>query len=202
MTNKQIYLQDKYASRAQREGFKARSAYKLLELQEKFNLILPGQTVVDLGCAPGSWLQVSLQLVGSEGKVIGIDKTKINLTANNLVFYQLDLIKDSDKIISTLPPAHIILSDLAPSTSGIAVVDNAKSLKLAQTAWNIARKLLLPQGNFVCKVFSSKESDDFFKLLKPYFASLSKFKPKASRKSSKEYYIVGQNLKQRQKTTS
>ncbi len=195
MSNKQIYLQDKYTNRARQEGFKARSAYKLLELQEKFNLISPGQTVIDLGCAPGSWLQVSLQLVGPEGKVIGIDKTKINLTADNLTFYQFDLNDDLDEIITTLPPAHLVLSDLAPSTSGIAVVDNAKSFTLAQTAWTIAKKILLPQGNFVCKVFASQESDHFFKLLKPHFANLSKFKPKSSRKNSKEYYIVGQRFK-------
>ncbi len=190
MSNKQIYLQDKYSRRAKKEGFKSRAAYKLLEMQEKFSLFKRGDTVIDIGCTPGSWLQVILSIVGPKGLAIGIDKEPTDLQADNLTLIQTDILSDL-KLVDALPIAQAIISDVAPKTSGVAWVDLARSVELAQTVWEIAFKKLAKGGNFVCKIFAGGDSDNFYRQLKPYFKNLTKYKPLASRKGSREFYIVG-----------
>ncbi len=190
MPNKQTYLQDKYSRKAKKEGFKSRAAYKLLEMQEKFSLFKKGDTVIDIGCAPGSWLQVILSIVGPEGLVVGIDKEPTDLQADNLTLIQTDIISDL-KLVDSLPIAQVIVSDVAPKTSGIPLVDIARSVELGQAVWEIACKKLAKNGNFVCKLFAGQDSDNFYRQLKPYFKNLAKYKPLASRKGSREFYIVG-----------
>ena len=191
MPNKQTYLEDKYSRKAKKEGFKSRAAYKLLEMQEKFSLFKAGDTVIDIGCAPGSWLQVILSIIGPEGLAVGIDKEPVDLQANNLTLIQTDILSDS-KLPDILPTAQVIVSDVAPKTSGIALVDIAGSVELAQAVWGITLKKLAKGGNFVCKIFAGNDSDNFYRQLKPYFKNLTKYKPRASRKGSREFYIIGQ----------
>ncbi len=190
MPNKQQHLHDKYSIKAKKEGFKSRAAYKLLEMQEKFSLFKAGDTVIDIGCAPGSWLQVILSIIGSEGLVVGIDKEPTDLQADNLTLIQTDILSDL-KLVDALPIAQAIVSDAAPKTSGIALIDISRSVELAQAVWAIAFKKLDLGGNFVCKIFAGGDSDNFYRQLKHYFKNLTKYKPRTSRKSSREFYIVG-----------
>jgi len=130
---------DELSRKAKTEGYRARSVYKLKELDEKFNLIKPGMTVLDLGAAPGSWLQYAKEKVGAEGKIIGIDLQEIE-PIDGVETIQADITQDID-----LPNADLILSDLAPSTSGIKDVDQWKSIELNQSVEKIAGKLLKTQ---------------------------------------------------------
>lgn len=166
----------------------------MAEIDKKFKIFTAGDVVVDLGAAPGSWLQYISKAVGPRGLVYGIDKQPIApLPAANVKIIKCD-ISHLNKL-KLLPPAcAVIVSDLAPDTTGTKFADSIKSLTLLKTAVDIATAHLKPGGNFVGKIFASREFDEFFKTFSKKFSTSKRFKPSACRDSSKELYIIGKNF--------
>jgi 23S rRNA (uridine2552-2'-O)-methyltransferase len=186
--------QDKLMHHAYKEGFRARSVYKLKELDQKFHLIKPGQNVLDLGAAPGSWLQYTSIHVTSSGKVLGLDLKPIKKVADNVITSVCE-VTNLDLVISQIKKANfqyfdLIISDLAPNTSGIAHADHIRSLKLDKSAVDLSQKFLRSGGNLIMKVFPGASLDDFIKELKENFAEVKLTKVSATRDRSSEIYIV------------
>jgi len=194
-----------YTALAKKEGYPARSVYKLKEIDEKYKIIKKNSRVLDLGSAPGSWLLYISQKVGDKGKVIGVDieETKIPKKAN-IVFIKrsvFDLVKEdksSSSPVVRLRLARVfdaVVSDLSPKTSGVKFLDSGKSLEMAEKSFEIAKSVLLPGGNFVCKIFENEESCEFLKKVKNYFDFAKRFKPRAVIKKSREFYIIGKGFR-------
>ncbi|HEX7673916.1 MAG TPA: RlmE family RNA methyltransferase [Bdellovibrio sp.] len=186
---------DRYFHKAKEEGFAARSVFKLEEIDKKYKIFRPGQTVLDLGASPGSWSQYSSQRVGSAGRVLGVDLSPVTVKLNNAVFIQADLrdlnLEEIFKEHGFNPPFDLVLSDMAPKTTGIRMTDQARSLELCELALDVARRFLKKEGHFVCKLF---HSDDFGKLrdeIKKSFQKCEAVKPDSTRKISKEIFLVG-----------
>ncbi len=189
-----------YTILAKKEGYPARSVYKLKEIDEKYRIIKEGNQVLDLGCSPGSWLLYISQKVGNKGKVIGVDIEEIKIPTvltqpkrANIVFIKKTVfdLKESD----FKDKFEVVVSDLSPKTSGIKFLDTGRSLELAEKSFEIAKSVLLPGGNFVCKIFENELSDSFFKKVKSCFDFVKGFRPKAVIKQSKEFYIIGRGFR-------
>lgn len=185
--------QDRYFKKAKQDGYRSRAAYKLVELQQRFRLINPGDQVVDLGAAPGGWLQVAAKLVGPKGKVIGIDVQAIQpFQERNIELIQGDILTGATqcKIKELLGgPAHCVLSDMAPRLSGIRDADMARSYELNQMALKVAKELLRPGGILLVKSFISEDLQSYTADLKNHFAQVQRTKPEASRQGSSEFYF-------------
>lgn len=186
---------DHYFKKAKQENFAARSVFKLEEIDKKLKLFRPGQTVLDLGASPGSWSQYASQKVGGQGKVLGVDLSPVKVSLKNAVFIQADLrdlnLEDIFREHGFQPPFDLVLSDMAPKTTGIRFTDQARSMELCELALDVARRFLKPGGHFVCKLF---HSDDFTKLrdeIKKDFQKFEAMKPDSTRKISKEIFLVG-----------
>ena len=184
---------DHYTRQAKKDKFPARSVYKLQELQKKFRLLNRGYRVLDLGCAPGSWLKYAANVVGPTGRVIGVDLNPVTIDlpdhAVALVGDVFDMDADLKAAIGT--GFHAVISDMAPSTTGIKHVDTARSETLCESALAIADALLLPGGILVCKIFQGADFNSVLKTVRPLFEKQKTFKPQSSRKASKEIFIVG-----------
>lgn len=187
---------DKLAQKARHRGFRARSVFKLEELDEKFNLIEEGMAVLDLGSAPGSWLQYTAGKIGPDGLAIGIDLKEIAPIAHNTITYVADItdIKRIKQILSkfNLDKVDLILSDIAPNTTGIKYVDQKRSVELNQAIAGTAKQFLVPRGKLVMKVFSGEDLPQFIKDLKRMFRNVAVTKVDASRDRSREVYIICQ----------
>lgn len=186
---------DYYFKKAKSENYAARSIFKLEEIDARFKIIKGGQKILDLGCAPGSWAQYCAKKVGPQGRVLGIDLQKVGLTLPNALFIAADL-RDLDlaKTVSDSgiePPFDVVLSDMAPKTTGIRITDQARSLELCELALEVAEKFLKPKGGFVCKLFHSDEFEDFRAKLRARFARVEVLRPKSTRKESKEIFLIG-----------
>jgi len=183
-------LKDEYYTRkAREENYPARSVYKLQEIDEKFKIFKIGDYVLDLGCAPGSWLMYITEKVGARGRAIGTDiiGLKIKLP-ENAEFIKLDIIDfNIDKTFD------VIVSDVAPHTSGEHFIDAENSLEYCERALEIVRINLKKGGNFVCKILEGEGTSEFFQKIKKSFELAKIYKPKASRKESRETYIIGKN---------
>ena len=189
---------DYYFKKAKEENYAARSVFKLQEIDQRFRILKPGFQVLDLGAAPGSWSQLSSEKVGLAGRVLGIDIQPIKLTLQNAVFItadmrQLDLAEVMAKHGIT-PPFDVVLSDMAPKTTGIRITDQVRSVELCELALETAERFLKPGGSFVCKLFHSEEFEDFRALLKSKFKKLEIIRPKSTRKESKEIFFVAQQF--------
>jgi len=183
-----------YTMLAKKEGYPARSVYKLKEIDEKYKIIKKGTLVLDLGCAPGSWLLYLSQKVGDRGKVIGVDIEEVKIPQKaNIVFIKKNVLDLEESDFKDRFEA--VVSDLSPKTSGIESLDNGKSLELAEKSFEIAKSVLLPGGNFICKIFESELIDEFFKKVKNCFDFAKRFRPKAVIKKSKELYIIGRGFR-------
>ena len=184
---------DPYVKRAREHGYRARAAYKLLELDEKDRLFQPGQFVVDLGAAPGSWCQVALEKVGPQGRVVALDILPMD-PIEGVVFIEGDFREDEP--LAALEKAmegrraDLVLSDMAPNISGIGPSDQARSMHLAELAAAFADDWLDPSGSFVVKVFQGEGFDAFLAELKRKYALVRIRKPRASRAESREVYVV------------
>jgi len=191
------YKTDIFARRAKKEGYPARSIYKLQEIDRKYKIFRKGDRVLDLGCAPGSWLLYVSDRVGVNGKVVGVDAKDIKIRLkSNIVFIKRDVFGLLESGLGELKEKYqVVISDLAPSTSGIKAVDSEKSFELCQEALKIAQKVLLANGNFVCKIFEGKSTKVFIEELEKKLYFVKRFKPKAVSKKSKEFYIIGKNLR-------
>lgn len=187
------HFKDPYVKRAKKEGFRSRSAYKLLEIQEKTKLIKPGMVIVDLGAAPGGWSQIASRLVGTTGKVYALDILPME-TLTPVEFLQGDFREES--VIKQLlqriqsKPIDLVISDMAPNFRGIRSVDQPRAIFLAELALDFAKKVLKPKGYFVVKAFQGKGFEAFLKELRSLFANVTIRKPSASRGRSTEVYLV------------
>lgn len=182
---------DTFAARAQKEGFLARSAYKLQEILSRFPIISAGDTVLDLGAMPGSWLQVLSQTVDEDGRVAGLDLEPIVFSASNIRSYQGDVFSpESERFISDLSPFDAIVSDMAPKTSGIRIRDQALSLALVERVFALSSRYLKKNGSVVAKIFVSPDTRELLPLIKKQYRSVQFFKPRASRDRSYESYII------------
>ena len=192
------HLSDEFVKKAQKEGYRSRAVYKLLEIVEKKAIIRNGDKVLDLGAAPGGWSQVAAKLVGSQGKVIASDILPIELI-DGVDFLQGDFTEQSvydDLLFMTDGvKVDVVLSDMAPNMSGQLSVDQPKSMYLAELAIEMAIKTLNPGGSFVVKVFQGDGFDVFVQNAKKVFKKVSVIKPKASRPRSKEVYLLASQLK-------
>ncbi|MDP0595329.1 MAG: 23S rRNA (uridine(2552)-2'-O)-methyltransferase RlmE [Candidatus Thioglobus sp.] len=192
------HLSDEFVKKAQKEGYRSRAVYKLLEIVEKKAIIRNGDKVLDLGAAPGGWSQVAAKLVGSQGKVIASDILPIELI-DGVDFLQGDFTEQSvydDLLVMTDgAKVDVVLSDMAPNMSGQLSVDQPKSMYLAELAIEMAIKTLNPGGSFVVKVFQGDGFDVFVQNAKKAFKKVSVIKPKASRPRSKEVYLLASQLK-------
>ncbi len=172
-----------FCKKAQKEGYRARAAYKLLEIQEKYKLIKPGMTVVDLGAAPGSWSQIAGKLVGSKGLVIASDILPMDALPD-VTFLQGDFREEAvfEKLLNILNgrQVDIVISDMAPNTSGNRAVDQPRQIYLCELALDFAQKVLGPNGQFVVKVFQGAGFDEFRKQVVDSFDVLKTAKPAAS----------------------
>ena len=194
----QEHVTDPYVRKAQAEGMRSRAAYKLQQLAERDHLLKPGMVVVDLGCAPGGWAQVAGRMVGSEGRVIGVDLLEM-LPVPGVRFVQGDFGDDAvlaevEKYLEARP-VDLVLSDMAPNMSGVASVDQARSIGLAELALDFAVNHLKPQGNFLVKVFQGSGFEQLVAELRRNFVQVMIRKPEASRSRSSEVYLVGKGLK-------
>ena len=189
---------DPYVQQAQREGYRSRACYKLLELQEKDRLIKPGMTVVDLGSAPGGWSQVAVELVGHKGRVVASDILAMDNLAG-VEFIQGDFTEDAvfEQILEAIggEPVDLVVSDMAPNMSGMAAVDQPKSMYLVELALDMAQRVLAPGGSFVAKVFQGEGFDELFRETRDAFDKVLTRKPKASRPRSREVYLVARGFR-------
>lgn len=196
----QRQLNDPYVARAKREGYRSRAAYKLLELDDKFKLLRPGISVLDLGAAPGGWTQVAAQRVGSSDtscRVLGVDILAMDPVPGAQVM-QLDFLReDAPEAIRALLPSgvDVVLSDMAPNTTGHAATDHLRIMALLEAAFPFACEVLKPGGAFVAKVFQGGTERELLALMKQHFAAVKHAKPKASRADSSEVYVVATGFK-------
>jgi 23S rRNA (uridine2552-2'-O)-methyltransferase len=184
---------DPYRKRARAEGYVARAIYKLKEVDEKYHLFKAGQRVLDLGCSPGSWLQYIGGRVGPRGMVVGIDANPVEIkVAPPLYYLQSDVESiDLETITAISPVFDVVVSDMAPRTTGMRQVDQQRSLDLAFLAWEWAEKLLRRGGHFLVKVFEGPDTGDLIAVLKASFTSCRPVKPAGSRPASREIYLLG-----------
>ena len=192
------HVNDPYVQRSKREGYRSRSAYKLTEIDDRDKLLRPGQVVVDLGAAPGGWSQVAAARAGGEGNVLAIDLLQME-PVPGVVFVQGDFSKGSGlKALDGLLAgrrADVVLSDMAPNMSGIAVSDQARSMELAEIARDFALLHLQPEGVFLVKIFQGAGYDEYLKSLRAAFRKVVVRKPDASRGESAEQYLLARGLK-------
>ncbi|MFV8819949.1 23S rRNA (uridine(2552)-2'-O)-methyltransferase RlmE [Haliea sp. E17] len=189
---------DPYVQRAQREGYRSRACYKLLELNEKDRLIRPGMTVLDLGSAPGGWSQVAADLVGHRGRVVASDILPMDNLAG-VEFIQGDFTDDEvfDAILEAVgeTPVDLVMSDMAPNMSGLNAVDQPRAMYLVELALDLARRVLPPGGTFVAKVFHGEGFEELMRDCRTSFQKVLTRKPDASRPRSREVYLVATGFK-------
>ena len=192
------HFDDVYVKKAQEDGWRSRAAYKLLEIQEKDQLIKPGMTVLDLGAAPGGWSQVAAKLAGDNGLVIASDILEMDPIAGveflqgdfreQEVYQQLlDIIKNR--------PVDLVISDMAPNMSGMNAVDQPRAMYLCELALEMAQQVLKKNGDFLVKVFQGEGFDEYRKQIQPSFTKLITRKPDASRARSKEVYLLAKGFR-------
>jgi len=185
-------LNDPYVARAKREGYRSRAAFKLIEIDERFKLLKPGQRIVDLGAAPGGWSQVAAKIVGGSGRVVGIDLLEIE-PMTGVDFITLDFLDPkAPEILTDLlgGPADLVLSDMAANTTGHKQTDHLRIIGLAETAAEFAREILAPGGSYLAKVFQGGTEGTLLADLKRDFAAVRHVKPNASRADSSELYVL------------
>lgn len=194
----QEHVNDPYVKQAQKDGYRSRSSYKLIELNEKDRLIRPGMLIMDLGSAPGGWSQVAGKIVGEKGRVLATDILPMD-PIYNVDFIQGDFTEEAvfNQILEALGgrKPDLIISDIAPNISGIDSADQASSMYLVELALDMARRVLKSKGNFVAKVFQGSGSDAYLKELRTSFEKVSIRKPAASRPRSREVYVVGKGFR-------
>ncbi len=192
------HFDDPYVRQAQRDGYRSRASYKLLEIQQRQRLIKPAMTVVDLGAAPGGWSQVAVKLVGSEGRVIASDILPMD-AITGVHFIQGDFTESNvfDEILAVLGNNRVdlVISDMAPNISGNIVVDQSHSMYLVELAFHMAQYILKPRGHMLVKVFQGDGFDELCRDLHQSFAKVQTYKPGASRKRSREVYQLATDFK-------
>lgn len=189
--------EDHYTRLARKERYPARSVYKLQEIQKRFAVVRMGSGVLDLGCAPGSWLMYAADLVGPSGRVAGVDLTPVTVSLPaHVSVHTVDVFElVEDPVAFFGGEFDVVLSDMAPATTGSRGVDAARSHNLCEAALAIARKVLCPGGAFVCKIFQGEDFKPFSEAVKAGFSESKIFKPQSCRKASREIYLIGKGRK-------
>ncbi len=190
---------DHYTRKAREEGYAARSVYKLEEIQRRYRVIRPGDRVLDMGCAPGGWLQLAARLTGAAGRVVGVD---LNPVAIRLPDHVQTLVGDLEHPAAEVEAAlaagfDVVLSDMAPATTGHGPTDAARSFNLAAAALETARRHLKAGGAMVCKIFQGPDDGLFGQRMQAVFDEVRRFRPQSSRKASREIFFIGKG-KQRE----
>jgi 23S rRNA (uridine2552-2'-O)-methyltransferase len=188
------HINDEFVKRAQKEGYRARAAYKLTEIDDKDRLIKPGMTIVDLGATPGSWSQVVVQRLKGQGRIIALDLLEME-PIKGVEFIQGDFREDAvlKQLENSLNDKQVdlVIADMAPNISGITIVDQAGAAYLTELALEFSKNWLKPNGNFLVKVFIGEGFDEIVKNMRTMFDKVVTRKPKASRGRSSEVYLLG-----------
>lgn len=192
------HITDEFVRLAEKEGYRSRAVYKLKELDEKYRLFRPGQRIVDLGAAPGSWSEYAAEKVGERGRVIALDILPMDALAG-VEFIQGDF--QDEAVLTALlkvlgeERADLVISDMAPNMSGMDAIDIPRAMYLVELAHELARQALRRGGVFLCKLFQGEGSDAWLKALRSDFGNVVIKKPKASRSRSREVYVVARDFK-------
>ena len=188
------HVKDPFVIQAQKDGYRSRAAYKLIEIDKKYKIIKSGITAVDLGAAPGGWSQVLTKKLGLKGKVVGIDLLEV-APIKGIDFIQGDFMQEEilNEIVDKLKnkPVDLVISDMAPNISGIKMVDQQKAIYLNELAFDFATKHLKQNGHFLVKSFVGKDFEEFVKSLRFCFKKVYKIKPESSRSRSAEIFLLG-----------
>lgn len=192
------HFTDPYVQQAQKLGYRSRASFKLLEIQEKDRIIKPGMTIVDLGAAPGGWSQMAAKILDGKGKVIALDILAMQPLVG-VEFIQGDfreeaVLKQLEALIKH-ENIDLVISDMAPNTSGVSKVDQLRALGLAELALEFAAMHLKPNGDFLTKLFHGVGSDEYLKTVRQHFQQVFVRKPKASRSRSSEVYVLARGKK-------
>ncbi len=186
---------DHYFKKAKEQNFAARSVFKLEEIDQKFKILKPKQTILDLGASPGSWSQYCSKKIGKEGRILGVDLKPVTARLDNATFIQADLRDlEIEKVFEEhgfKPRFDLVISDMAPNTTGIRMTDQARSFELCVLALDMARKFLKKDGHFICKLFHSDDFTTMRDQIKNEFQRFEAVKPDSTRKISKEIFLVG-----------
>jgi 23S rRNA (uridine2552-2'-O)-methyltransferase len=192
------HVTDAWVQKAKAEGWRSRAAFKLMQIDQKDQLLRPGMTVLDLGATPGGWSQVAVKAVGPAGRVVAVDLLPME-PVHGAMFVQGDF--EDDAILPRIEAAlagrqaDLVLSDMAPNLTGVGVSDQARSVRLAEAALDAARRWLRPGGNLLVKVFHGAGFDDYVRLLRAQFGQVVARKPEASRGRSAETYLLAKGLR-------
>jgi 23S rRNA (uridine2552-2'-O)-methyltransferase len=194
----QRHVNDFYVKQSVEQGYRSRSAYKLMEIDDRDRLLKPGSALVDLGCAPGGWCQVALERMKGQGRIVGIDLLEM-VGLNGVDFLQGDFTEQAtlNELVERLQgnKADLVLSDMSPNITGVIISDQARIYYLAELALEFSANWLKPDGIFLVKVFQGAGFEDYMKQMRSVFKSVMVRKPKASRDSSREVYLLGRGLK-------
>ncbi|MGR3896335.1 MULTISPECIES: 23S rRNA (uridine(2552)-2'-O)-methyltransferase RlmE [Pseudomonas] len=192
------HFNDPYVKKAQKDGYRSRASYKLLEIQEKYRLIRPGMSVIDLGAAPGGWSQVTSRLIGGQGRLIASDILEMD-SIPDVTFIQGDFTQDQvlAQILEAVGNSHVdlVISDMAPNMSGTPAVDMPKAMFLCELALDLATRVLKPGGDFLIKIFQGEGFDVYLKDARKKFDKVQMLKPDSSRDRSREQYMLGRGYK-------
>ncbi|MEE9150826.1 MAG: RlmE family RNA methyltransferase [Thermoplasmata archaeon] len=189
---------DGYYRQAKKAGYRSRSAYKLRQINDRYKVISPRDRVLDLGAAPGGWLQVAKEIVGKKGVVVGVDIQSIE-PIEGVTFLKGDVTSSETlkKLRLIVTKVDVVISDMSPNITGNYSMDHAKSIDLAEKALGVAKNLLKEDGNFVVKVFQGDLFEDYLRKVTTKFRFTKAHAPKASRKTSSEIYLIGKGFKRR-----
>ncbi|MFV3287148.1 23S rRNA (uridine(2552)-2'-O)-methyltransferase RlmE [Pseudomonas sp. NY11955] len=192
------HFNDPFVKQAQKDGYRSRASYKLLEIQEKDRLIRPGMSVIDLGAAPGGWSQVTSRLIGGQGRLIASDILEMDSIAD-VTFIQGDFTHDDvlQRILEAVGDSHVdlVISDMAPNMSGTPAVDIPRAMFLCELALDLATRVLKPGGDFLIKIFQGEGFDVYLKDVRSKFDKVQMRKPSSSRDRSREQYLLGRGFK-------
>ena len=192
------HFNDPFVKQAQKDGYRSRASYKLLEIQEKDKLIRPGMSVIDLGAAPGGWSQVTSRLIGGLGRLIASDILEMD-SIPDVTFIQGDFTQDEvlQRILEAVGDSHVdlVISDMAPNMSGTPAVDMPRAMFLCELALDLASRVLRPGGDFLIKIFQGEGFDQYLKDVRGKFDKVQMRKPSSSRDRSREQYLLGRGFK-------
>jgi 23S rRNA (uridine2552-2'-O)-methyltransferase len=192
------HFNDPFVKQAQKDGYRSRASYKLLEIQEKDKLIRPGMSVIDLGAAPGGWSQVTSRLIGGQGRLIASDILEMDAIAD-VTFIQGDFTQDEvlAQILQAVGDSHVdlVISDMAPNMSGTPAVDIPRAMFLCELALDLATRVLRPGGDFLIKIFQGEGFDVYLKEVRGKFDKVQMRKPSSSRDRSREQYLLARGFK-------
>lgn len=182
---------DRFTKQAREEGYAARSVFKLKEVQQRFRILKPRQRVVDLGCSPGSWSRYVLEVIGERGTLVGVDIAEPQFVGGQIIHRCVNEVSVEEIEAALGGPADVVLSDMAPRTTGNLLGDHVEQIALAQRALDLAVGLLNPGGSFLVKVFDGEDAPSFVTGTRPFFNKVKRVRPGAVRRESREFFVLG-----------